>query len=103
VHHPRVVPLARHPGGFRLCAALLVILAASPFTFPFGTCDLIAPQHDAGASAGSAKAKLLDDAAVSGSHASSWRLAMEPGPAFAWRPGLAAPGPRAPRQLVLRL
>lgn len=58
-----VRPLSRHLL-LRLCALVLLVLAGSPFTFPFGTCDLAPAQHDWAGSAPAAKVKEPDGASL---------------------------------------
>ncbi len=61
----------------RLCAVILVVLAASPFTFPFGTCDLFHAQHENATSATSGKVKPHDDSFSVSAAPAGWSPAAD--------------------------
>lgn len=98
----RPVPVGRRAWYVRLLAALLLVLAASPFTFPFGTCDLMPPGSGAGVSV-AAKGKLPDGSILGGCAPAAPMVGLISETADARHPALFMPGASSPRLFALRL
>ena len=96
------VPVGRRAWYVRLAAALLLVLAASPFTFPFGTCDLMPPGSGAGVSV-AAQGKVPDGSVLGSSAATAPMAGGTSESMDARHPALFVPDARSPRLVALRL